>query len=69
MTLQSYRRRLAKLEQRRPPVPAVSTMAAILESGERIGFLDGRWVPWDEPLPPVCKVYGIDPRSATEVQP
>ena len=69
MTLQRYRHRLVRLEQRRPPVPAVPTMAAILDSGERIGVLNGRWVPWEQPLPPACKVYGFDPRSAPEAQP
>ena len=69
MALHQYRRRLARLEQRPPPAPAAPTLAAILESGERIGFLDGRWVPWEQPLPPVCKVYGFDPRSPTEAHP
>ena len=69
MALHHHRRRLARLEQRHPPVPAVPTMAAILDTGERIGFLNGRWVPWEQPLPPACKVYGFDPRSATETQP
>ena len=69
MTLPRFRRRLERLEQRQPPGLSAPTLAAILESGERIGFLDGRWVPWDEPLPPVCKVYGFDPRSPTEAHP
>jgi hypothetical protein len=63
MTLRSRLRRLADrapaLGAQRPPV------VAVLDDGSRLALVRGEWVVWpaDRALPPVCKVFLIDPRD------
>lgn len=60
----SFRARLRRLQRLLPPpAPERPSVAAILESGERIARVNGQWVlwPYDRPLAKCCKMYGFNP--------